>query len=149
MNEVNNTLKIGLITATTTVTIGILNETYVRPESNESAGRKAAMVRRQQRGLAHIRSPAETHITAGPQHRNLAYYTTEYPVNINRVLDIYSGCPIGQKCVLVISSIPVVLESGDDPDEVKGVIAGGMQSSVNDGSFFAAIPPGTVDCPTV
>lgn len=150
MNEVNNTLKEGLVVATTTITIGILNETYPRTEEN-GVRRKTKEVPIQQRGLAHIRSPTVSGSTSGnvSQQRNLAYYSSGYPVTITRVLDIYSGCPIGQKCVLIISSIPIVLEPGDDPDEVKGVIAGGMQRSVGDGSFFAAIPAGTVDCPTV
>jgi len=150
MNEMNNTLKEGLVVATSTITIGILNETYPRTEDN-AGRRRTERVHTQQRGLAHIRSPTASASPAGnvSQQRNLAYYTPENPVTITRVLDIYSGCPVGQKCVLIISSIPVVLEPGDDPDEVKGVIAGGMQRSVNDGSFFAAIPAGTVDCPTV
>merc|ERR1719253_1443437 len=140
----NNIMKEGLVVATTTTTIGILNETY--PRTEENGVRRKTKEQTQHRGLAHIRSPTASASTAGniSQQRNLAYYSSGYPVTITRVLDIYSGCPIGQKCVLIISSIPVVLEPGDDPDEVKGVIKGGMQRSVTDGSFFAAIPAGTV-----
>lgn len=156
MDEVGNTLKKGLVAATTTITIGILNGTYPRTESEGRARRKAVRARRLQRGLARIGSPtapsSPTDHTS--QRRNLVYYTNEKPVTITRILDIFSGVPIGQKKILVISSIPVTLEQGDDPDVVKKVIASGFQKSVSAQptpglSFFGAIPAGTVDCPKV
>ena len=130
MNEVDNTLKQGLIGATASVTIRILNETFPRADTD---------ARRQRRGLAHIRAAgAPTSARDDGGRRHLVYYTPDYPVDIVNVLDIDPGS------VLIITTIPVVLEPGDDPAVVNEVVVRGLQESVEDGSFFGAIPPDTV-----
>jgi len=157
MNEEDNTLKEGLVAATTTNTIVILNQTFPRVE-NEEPTRRNVRARHGQRGLAHIdTTPTATSSVSSNnnnsnsshvQHRNLVYYTDEYPVTINRILDVETGCAVGENCLLVISAITVVLEPGDDPAAVNAAIVSGMQDSFNDGSFFGAIPADTVICPT-
>lgn len=112
MNEDGNTLKSGLIAATTTVAIDTLNTTFPR-EDEEGV-----------------------------------YYTDEYPVTIDRVLDIKDGCDPGTNCLLIISTVPVVMGPGDDEDAVKKAITDGISQSFRDGSFNAAIPSDTVICPT-
>ena len=114
----NDKLKHGLIGATTAITIGTLNETFPRVEEDDVS-----------------------------QQRNLVYYTDEYPVTIDRIIDIDTPCDPGQNCLLVVSTITVMLEEGDDPAEVYDAINDGMKSSFGDGSFFAAIPEDTVICP--
>lgn len=114
----NDKLKHGLIGATTAITISTLNETFPRVEEDDVS-----------------------------QQRNLVYYTDEYPVTIDRIIDIVTPCDPGQNCLLVVSTITVMLEEGDDPAEVYDAINDGMKSSFGDGSFFAAIPEDTVICP--
>ena len=145
MNPTNgNTLKDGLIAATTTVTIDILNSTFPRVE------RRNEMVRGR-RQLAYLDSSKRTQSLSSQklqmQHRTLVYYTDEVPVTIDRIIDIENPCDPGQNCLLVVSTITVMLEEGDDPAEVYDAINDGMKSSFGDSSFFAAIPEDTVICP--
>ena len=74
------------------------------------------------------------------------YYNDEYPIIIDRILDIETGCAPGANCLLVISTITLLLEEGDDPAVVNEAIVSGMQDSFQDGSFFAAIPEDTAIC---
>ena len=129
MNEVDNTLKQGLIAATTSTTIRILNETYPRTEAN--AGKR-------RRGLARLGAAAAPAPKSDEARRNLVYYTPVYPVDIVNVIDMQPGN------VLIITAVPVVLEPGDDPEAVNAVLVKGLQDSMADGSFFNAIPPDTV-----
>jgi len=157
MAEEENTLKEGLIAATTTITVGILNETFPRADDGEPLRRTNMRVRKQ-RGLAHLETlksssplqPSSPWSKSQQQHRNLVYYTDDYPVTIDRILDVETNCAPGQNCLLVISTITVVLEPGDDPDLVNDVLVKGMQDSFNGTPppFFLAIPPDTVICPT-
>ena len=149
MNEEDNTLKEGLVAATTTITIGILNQTFPRVEDEEPT-RRNVRARHGQRGLAHLDTTptATAKYNNSNNDRNLVYYTDEYPVTINRILDVETGCATGQNCLLVISAITVVLEPGDDPAAVNAAIVKGMKASFIDGSFFGAIPADTVICPT-
>ena len=93
-------------------------------------------------------SSSSSHIDSQrQQRRNLVFYTDEFPVVIDRILDIEQGCAPGSNCLLVISSITAILEPGDDSAAVNDAIVSGMQDSFADGSFFAAIPADTVICP--
>lgn len=144
MNGEGTNLKEGLIAATTTVSIDILNQTFPRVEDEPTRDRRRdAMVRR--RELAKLVSlPSYGRISGGQQHRNLVYYTDEYPVIIERIVDVETDCPAGSNCLLVISTITVVLEPGDVQGDVSDAIVNGIQASFLDGSFFAAIPEDVV-----
>lgn len=169
MNEEGNTLKEGLVAATTTITVGILNTTFPRVDSNNEPQRRnnvRARQRRhllQQRRLALLDLPSKLTTTtslsfaeeedgdassssSSRHHRNLVYYTEEYPVSIENIFDMDAGCAPGNSCLLVISTITVVLEAGDDPVEVDKAIVSGMQDSFSDGRFSDAIPADTVIC---
>ncbi|KAL9184563.1 hypothetical protein ACHAXT_012533 [Thalassiosira profunda] len=143
MNPVDgNTLKEGLIEATRTVTIGILNETYPRAD-DEFVRRRNVRTRK----LAYLADRAQR--SGGAENeRSLAYYTDQYPVTIDRVLDIVTGCDPDKNCLLVVSTITVVTEEGDDPAEVYDAISAGFKESFVDGSFFAAVPEEAASCPT-
>ena len=138
MSGTDNTLMEGLIDATSTITIGILNETFPRDEEPTR--------NRNRRGLVLLEMDDEDQRQQQQLRRNLVYYTDKYPVVINRILDIETGCAPGSNCLLVISTITVLLEAGDDSTEVNDAIVSGMQDSFQDGTFFGAIPEGTVIC---
>lgn len=141
MNEDENTLKFGLEESTTTITIGILNETFPRVDGVEPTRRRNI------RGLVHLDSSAS--LLSSQQERSLVYYTSQYPVTIDRILDIDTGCGPGSNCLLIISTITVILEAGDNPDEVNTAIVNGIQESFVDGTFFGAIPAdvqASLDC---
>ena len=146
MSGTDNTLVEGLIEATTTITVDVLNTTFPRVAAVEDGGDEPIRERKVKRKLVHLENRSAT---SGEQHhgRNLVYYTDQYPVTIDRILDIETGCAPGANCLLVISSITVILEDGDDPDAVNGAIVSGLQDSFEDGTFFAAIPEDTVICP--
>jgi len=168
MNEEGNTLKEGLVAATTDITVGILNATFPRvDDDSEPQRRNNVRVRQRQRrhllqhrGLALLDIPSKSTTTSSSfaeheddassssssRHRNLVYYTEEYPVSIDNIFDMDASCAPGNNCLLVISTITVVLEAGDDPVEVDKAIVSGMQESFEDGSFFSAIPADTVIC---
>eukprot|EP00580_Thalassiosira_gravida_P007803 CAMPEP_0201629356 /NCGR_PEP_ID=MMETSP0493-20130528/4057_1 /ASSEMBLY_ACC=CAM_ASM_000838 /TAXON_ID=420259 /ORGANISM="Thalassiosira gravida, Strain GMp14c1" /LENGTH=167 /DNA_ID=CAMNT_0048100345 /DNA_START=61 /DNA_END=564 /DNA_ORIENTATION=- len=110
MDENENTVMQGLIAATETIAIQILDASFS--------------------GVAHLN-------------------TDEHPVVIGRVLNMPANCAEGMTCLLVISTIPVMME-GDSDDQYQAVrkaIMNGMQTSFTDGSFFNAIPEDTVVCP--
>lgn len=158
MSGTENTLLEGLIAATTATTIGILNETFPRVEEEGDEPTRDRNVRRR---LVHFKnmgddatvpvessSSSSSHVDSQRQQpRNLVFYTDEFPVVIDRILDIEQGCAPGSNCLLVISSITAILEPGDDSTAVNDAIVSGMQDSFADGSFFAAIPADTVICP--
>ena len=134
MNEVNNTLKSGLIAATTTATISILNETYPRVDDD---------LRRQlqynTQYLRHggartlVRLNSLDRLSQLTNHRHLVYYTDELPVTIDNVIDVTDGCPVGNNCLLIQSSITTVLEDGDAADEVKSTLEDGIRESFSTG----------------
>ena len=133
-----NTLKEGLEAATATVTIKILEDF----RSSEQVRRQLRKVRRRLGSGA----KSATRLSLS-QERNLAYYSEEYPVTIDRILDIENGCAPGNNCLLVISTITALLDPNDDKEEVKDAIVSGVQDSFANGSFFAAVPADTVICP--
>ena len=156
-DELNNSLKEGLIAATTVVTIETLNATFPRAVDGKPTQRKKASGARKRtgsskevvrvqnrRGLVRLKAPAPQIAIEDAKRRSLAYYTARYPVAITDILDTDVDCPSGQHCVEVVSSITVVVESGEDPDTVREVIELGIERSVEDGSFAAAIPADTV-----
>ena len=105
-----------------------------------------------------------------PGTRALAEYSDEYPVTIDRIIDVEESCEPGTNCLsiicsdnvlldegnvprrsednlLIISTITLLLEEGDDPDVVKNDITESVLDSFADGSFFDAIPADTVVSP--
>jgi len=80
--------------------------------------------------------------------RSLVYYTPLNPVVITDVEDVLDqACPEGINCMRVVSTIYVTLEEGDDAAEISETIRNGFQDSLQDASFFQAIPADTVFCP--
>jgi len=68
--------------------------------------------------------------------RRLAFYTDSYPPVINNIFDnAFCQQPEGIVCAVVDSSVCVMLEEGDDDDEVKGVLLNGIETSIQNGSF--------------
>lgn len=148
MNEVDNTLKAGLLAATTTTTIDILNQTFPRTEDGTSTRRQLHnslnLRHAGNRNLAMLNSP---HPPSGGNHRHLVYYTDQFPVTMDNVIDVTEDCPDGNNCLLIVSTITTVLESGDDPDVVKKTLEDGIRESFTTGSFYEKIPADTVICP--
>lgn len=149
MDMENNTLKLGLIAATTNITIETLNATFPREEDE--------IFQRYMRGFdvskyhSDVNNPNGDH-NDDIQHRSLVYLPDVSendipPVTIDRILDIKSGCDQGSNCLLIISAVNVLLEAGDDENEIKKAVTNGLNDSWGDGSFNAAIPPDTVICP--
>mmetsp|Transcript_37503 Transcript_37503/g.76641 ORF Transcript_37503/g.76641 Transcript_37503/m.76641 type:complete len:782 (-) Transcript_37503:103-2448(-) len=139
MNEDGNTLKSGLIAATTTVSIDTLNMTFPR-EGEER--------QRNMRGVQDNYDRDLVYIDVGPDPNNRVYYTDEYPVIIERILDIETGCESGTNCLLIISTVTVLMEPFDNENDVKKAVTEGISQSFRDGSFNSAIPSDTVICPT-
>ena len=143
MNEDGNTLKSGLIAATTTVTIDTLNATFPREEGEE-----------RQRNMRGVQGQGDydrdlVYIDAVPTPTNhRVFYSDEHPVVIERILDIEQGCDPGTNCLLIISTVTVLLEPFDDENAVKKAITDGISKSFRDESFNKAIPSDTVICPT-
>ncbi|KAL7433996.1 hypothetical protein ACHAXM_003867 [Skeletonema potamos] len=133
MNEIDNNLKAGLIVATTTVLQQTLNE-----------GTTRSNVDRPLSGFRVFIVPRRNQI---PEGRALAQYSEEYPITIDRIIDVEQNCEPGSNCLLIVSSIYVLLEEGDDPDEVKNAVTNSILDSFKDGRFNDAIPTDTVVCP--
>jgi hypothetical protein len=73
--------------------------------------------------------------------RRLAFFTDSYPPVINNIFDnAFCQEPEGIVCAVVDSSVCVILEEGDDEDDVKDALLYGIQKSIQDGSFESAIP---------
>lgn len=147
MNEVDNTLKSGLIAATTTTTIDILNQTYPRIEDDtkRSLVHRTSDSQQSNRYLAMLKSFPGLHNRTN--RRYLVYYTDNFPVTMDNVIDVTEDCPVGNNCLLIVSTITTVLEDGDDPAEVKNSIEAGIRESFSSGSFYQNIPSDTVICP--
>jgi hypothetical protein len=134
-NEDGNTLKTGLIAATTTVIIDTLNATFSREG---------------QRNMRRVKGNDDrdlVYVEVLPHPVNRVYYTDGYPVVIDRILDMEKGCDEGTNCLLIISTVTAVMEPGDDEEAVKKAITDGISQSFKDGSFNSAIPSSTVICP--
>lgn len=143
MNEEGNMFKDVLIDVTTAATIKILNETFPRLEDTV-VGRRG--VRTRTRRLVRFDNHMSKSFISGNQHRNLVYYTEEYPITIDRILDVES-CDPGINCLLVISAISVFLEAGDDPVQVSEAIVRGITESFEDGSIYNTVPQASLECP--
>jgi len=74
-------------------------------------------------------------------NRQLAFYADSYPPVISNIFD-NPLCPESEKivCSVVDTRVCVILEEGDDEDEVKDQLLDGIKSSFRDGSFKSAVP---------
>lgn len=141
INEEENTLKLGLIAATTTSTIDVLNQTFPRTDDKDRTMRY--LRHSNDRNLVQL-SP---HRWSMQRQRSLVHYADEFPVTIDNVIDVTENCPTGNNCLLIVSTITAILEAGDDPVEVKKAIEDGIRESFTSGTFFGNIPEDTVICP--
>lgn len=197
MNEVNNTLKCGLTSATRTMLIDVLNETYPRSDDRNlrrnnipdhvvrrlQSSTTNTLLRKQARHPeadlleeterekvvvihVHDAEPGPILSTAVQRPgksavnrvlvkslanflrgraygRKLAYYTDLAPVEITNILD-NPDCDDGGdslvRCLLVFSTVVLILEEGDDEDDVRTNVIGGLKDRFDDGRFLEAIP---------
>jgi hypothetical protein len=74
--------------------------------------------------------------------RRLVYYTDAYLPTINSIVDNpFCVAPSDEvTCAVVDSTVCVILEEGDDEREVQNALLSGIEESIQDGSFAAAIP---------
>jgi len=92
-----------------------------------------------QRRIPAVSPPGES---STENDRLLAFYDYSYPPVITDVVD-NPYCPEydeGITCSIVFTKVCVVLEEGDDEDEVKDELLDGIQLSFQDGTFENAIP---------
>ena len=139
MNEVDNTLKTGLEIATTSILNRTLNELFPPVDEAQRLEENVSF-----RGSARYRMSL---MPSGNDRRALAIYSEEFPVTIDTIIDIEESCDDGSSCQLIISSLYVVLEDGDDADKVKSAISRTVLGYINDGTFLTEIPSDTVVCP--
>ena len=97
-----------------------------------------------QRSLGYVPHPSSssTVSTTQSRRRRLVYYTDVFEPVINTIFDNpLCNAPEGFQCAVVDSTVCVILEEGDDEDEVRLALLTGIGAAIEDGSFFAAIPP--------
>lgn len=166
-NEVGNTYKSGLITATRTVTILALNATLPRdrkkrdPEKRtlgtaaEAPGRSGFTLTdlgrfredwadsndpdtQSTRRTAYLPEPQSER--EANRRRKLAYYTDDYPPVIRNIFDS-AYCPTeGVVCSVVDASVCVILEEGDKEKQVRESLIFGIEQAFRAGRFEDAIP---------
>jgi hypothetical protein len=73
--------------------------------------------------------------------RRLVYYTDTYLPVINNIFDNEFCDNEELNCAVVDSTVCVLLEEGDDEEEVRTVLLDGIEESILNGSFQEAIPP--------
>ena len=139
MNGVDNTLKTGLEIATTSILNRTLNELFPSVDEAQRLEENISF-----RGSARYRMSL---MPSGNDRRALAIDSEEFPVTIDNIIDIEESCDDGSSCQLIISSLYVVLEDGDDADEVKSAVSKNVLGYINDGTFLTEIPSDTVVCP--
>jgi hypothetical protein len=193
--ERGNTFKTGLLIATETITIAILNSNFPRrylregsnsgrlstlftdndpspslrisgefgvPEnrivhvfsfdgsSNDSRSEFVAQslahdeeTSSSKRRTAHLPSEKAT-LEGQRSRRKLVIYTEQFPITIDSIID-NTFCPgnvenPSTECAVVSSTVCVLLEPGDDVQQVRTILVRGIQDAVQNGDFEAAIP---------
>lgn len=118
MNENGNTVKRGLIAATESVVINILNTTF--PGTRIKNGSERILLR------------------GSTGRRSLVFYSRANPVTITYINDVLdqSICQLETNCMQVRSTIYLTFESGDNATEVESSIRSGIDLSFKDRSFF-------------
>jgi len=133
INGQDNNLKEGLEAAVAAISTKILN-------ANTLALKSTRLPR------LYIPPPRFRDTVYLGHNRNLAHFDAANPVTTDSVLEKTYDCP-GNNCLLIISTITVVLDEDDDQDTVRSAIVDGFKASVDDGSFAAAVPSSTMICP--
>jgi hypothetical protein len=168
-NEVNNTIKARLVAATENVTINILNSTLPRNNSpllnrrlsvyestrfGSHAFRNAALEHLGTWDEVQLRlttlskstvkptwlHPRHRRMEGGVRRRRLAFYSDEHPVEITRILESMFCPDPTQDCVVVSTTVCVVLEVGDDQEVVRTNLINGFRESIEGGGFNEVIP---------
>jgi hypothetical protein len=169
-NEVDNTIKERLIAATEVVTINILNSTqpkiqnpslnrHLRAYESNRFGSRAIRFA----ALDHFRSWEKVQLTLtstspkrsdqpallNPSHRRndgrvrrrrLAFFSDDNPVEITSVVGSMFCANPTQECVVVSTTVCVVLEVVDDPEVVRTNLINGFRESIDGGGFNEVIP---------
>jgi hypothetical protein len=92
-----------------------------------------------------VSMPTQTGLTPSLAEltRRLVAYLDSVPPEIIQIID-NPFCPQqssnNAKCAIVTSNVCVFLDAGDDRQEVQTALRTGMQQSINNGDFEAAIP---------
>ena len=167
---IDNTYKSDLIIATRAVVIEVLNETFPegralqgnaadRPQwkalkdnqllgvidlgvaENPRDGQTRNMQGR--RRAVFLPSSREEQIDSMDKNRRLAIYTDSYPPDILNVFDnpFCSDADEDTACAIVETRVCVILEEGDDEDEVKDQLLDGIGKAFQDGRFESSIVP--------
>lgn len=131
-NEVGNTLKTGLLIATATIVSEFLNENY--PRDGLTTRRRTALL-----PSTELLSPEGESSSA--KSRRLASYTSEFPVKIDAIVDNPLCNEPKSTCSIVLSQVCVLLEEGDNEEEVKEALLGRLNDAINNSDDFQeAIP---------
>jgi hypothetical protein len=84
------------------------------------------------------------HLASTSRTRRLVYYTDEYPPQIVDAID-NPFCPQVDteplNCAIVVTKVCVVLEEGDDPEQIEAILVTGLRSAVLAGAFMDRVPP--------
>ena len=123
-------------TATNTLTVTVVTETNQRQRYSNTKKSKFIHHRHLQTNEADVNESL-------PQ----PYYTLDHPVEINNVYDdkclLFTSIKNDIKCVIIRSTVPIVVDDDCDDvcrEEITRVVVNGFRESLNDGSFFAALP---------
>mmetsp|Transcript_1124 Transcript_1124/g.2394 ORF Transcript_1124/g.2394 Transcript_1124/m.2394 type:complete len:399 (-) Transcript_1124:198-1394(-) len=161
-NEVGNTYKSGLLTATRAVTINALNATATQLRKHAKNPRRTLSAKPVRSGLAVVdlgfirdapsdkpeqhkyeqRTRRTAHLaeSSRERRRRLAFYTDDHPPIIRNIFDS-AFCPTeGVVCSVVDARVCVMLEKGDREKKVRESLVEGIEQSFRDGSFEDAIP---------
>lgn len=168
-NEVDNTIKDRLLAATRTVAIGILNSTQPTIR-NPSLNRMLSLATSESQNKAFqlaiidlFGSADDLPVAIGPEKlhlnpreqvarytwplkrlrkRRLAFFSDDFPVEISSILDSMFCATPTQACVVVSTTVCVVLEVVDNPDVVRMNLIQGFRDSIDGGGFNDIIPRG-------
>ena len=169
MFEKNNQIKQGLLIATRTTTIQIMNETAVGTDArrasrsllegtprafqlailnefgSEPAQAMDASIYNTETARTHEQRLLSLFWLGGHQQRRLVYYSDEYPPEILQILD-NPFCPQGDQdgitlCAIVETRVCLLLEEGDDVNQVRSLLLTGFRNAINGGAFWEAFPP--------
>mmetsp|Transcript_2485 Transcript_2485/g.5369 ORF Transcript_2485/g.5369 Transcript_2485/m.5369 type:complete len:250 (-) Transcript_2485:222-971(-) len=124
MNEIGNSLKAGLIHATSQTAQSILGEFR---NDQYSLRQENIFAQNDDKTSKIIQIPAST------------------PVTIDRIVDIEDSCSVGNKCLLIISTIFIAKWEGAK-ERITDAIVEGISRSFDDGTFFGSIPEDSVVC---
>lgn len=166
-NEDDNSVLQGLRIATRNITIEILNGTYpgrrflvhdLIPIESQRAGEshhlrmlahKGVDARKldelgKDQGSTSVGSSRYGEGQGQGKRRQLAYYTDNIPVTINSVSDnpLCAGSAQNPRimCAIVSSTVCVVLEDSDDPNDARALMIAGLRQAVDSGDFLRRIP---------